>query len=360
MPDYDSSHRSYVATDCGHLQTISCIPVCAGDRMGLDAAISVRLAPLRQFLISDAYIDVFAFYQPWRHCYGDDFIQFMLDGERETVTFPTATAGSLVSYFGAIEVGTFALWPVNMYANIWNRYFRDPTNDSDLMSTTAPLQTTNERTIGKLCGRLKTPWSTGLNKELVDANREVDTSGGSFDLADMALIKAQYKTDVERQWYGQRYNDVLREFGGKANADADQRPTLLKRSQYTLSGYDVDGTGDDSLGQYSGKAIGMNRFGFPTKYFPEHGAVMIMILVRMPLIMKNEVSHLIANGQPSYKELSGDPDLYANTVAEVQDLSLWFRDGGSVNEDLCRTGSGGVISRIMCQQRFNSRLVLVF
>src|SRR5437879_13413053 len=49
----------------------------------------------------------------------------------------------------------------------------------------------------------------------------------------------------------QRYHDVISSFGGKTSYDADNRPLLVMRSNLWASGYDVDGTDQTSLGQFS-------------------------------------------------------------------------------------------------------------
>src|SRR5262249_56472456 len=57
----------------------------------------------------------------------------------------------------------------------------------------------------------------------------------------------------ERDYFMQRYHDVISSFGGKTSYDADNRPLLVMRSNLWASGYDVDGTDQTSLGQFSGR-----------------------------------------------------------------------------------------------------------
>src|SRR5262245_32930584 len=54
-------------------------------------------------------------------------------------------------------------------------------------------------------------------------------------------------TDQERDYFMQRYHDVISSFGGKTSYDADNRPLLVMRSNLWASGYDVDGTDQTSL-----------------------------------------------------------------------------------------------------------------
>src|SRR2546428_238676 len=56
----------------------------------------------------------------------------------------------------------------------------------------------------------------------------------------------------ENIYFMQRYHDVISSFGGKTSYDADNRPLLVMRSNLWASGYDVDGTDQTSLGQFSG------------------------------------------------------------------------------------------------------------
>src|SRR6266853_2622801 len=53
---------------------------------------------------------------------------------------------------------------------------------------------------------------------------------------------ANLHTDKERDYFMQRYHDVISSFGGKTSYDADNRPLLVMRSNLWASGYDVDGT----------------------------------------------------------------------------------------------------------------------
>src|SRR5207249_118141 len=68
-----------------------------------------------------------------------------------------------------------------------------------------------------------------------------------------ARNSANLHTDQERDYFMQRYHDVISSFGGKTSYDADNRPLLVMRSNLWASGYDVDGTDQTSLGQFSGR-----------------------------------------------------------------------------------------------------------
>src|SRR5256884_316233 len=80
-------------------------------------------------------------------------------------------------------------------------------------------------------------------------------SGGavSFKKKNLQTAYANLHTDQERDYFIQRYHDVISSFGGKTSYDADNRPLLVMRSNLWASGYDVDGTDQSSLVQFSGR-----------------------------------------------------------------------------------------------------------
>ena len=75
----------------GRLQTLGVWPVMAGDSIEASYTNLFRLSPLRRALTIDAQVDMFAFYIPHRHIYGDDWIDFIKQGQDETITLSTIT-----------------------------------------------------------------------------------------------------------------------------------------------------------------------------------------------------------------------------------------------------------------------------
>src|SRR5207237_1249521 len=76
MP-HDLSHLGFLAGQIGRLITISTTPVIAGDSFEMDAVGALRLSPLRRALAIDSTVDIFTFYVPHRHVYGEQWIKFM-------------------------------------------------------------------------------------------------------------------------------------------------------------------------------------------------------------------------------------------------------------------------------------------
>src|SRR5207248_5248211 len=74
-------------------------------------------------------------------------------------------------------------------------------------------------------------------------------------------------------YFMQRYHDVISSFGGKTSYDADNRPLLVMRSNLWASGYDVDGTDQTSLGQFSGRVQQTYKNSVPRFFVHEHGTM---------------------------------------------------------------------------------------
>src|SRR5205823_7267143 len=82
---------------------------------------------------------------------------------------------------------------------------------------------------------------------------------------------------------------LFRSFGGKTSYDADNRPLLVMRSNLWASGYDVDGTDQTSLGQFSGRVQQTYKHSVPRFFVPEHGTMFTLALVRFPPTATKEI-----------------------------------------------------------------------
>src|SRR5207245_2819202 len=152
MP-HDLSHLGFLAGQIGRLITISTTPVIAGDSFEMDAVGALRLSPLRRglafdftlvlfffffFLLSplrlclaiDSTVDIFTFYVPHRHVYGEQWIKFMKDGVNATPLPTVNTTGYIdhAAFLGTINPDTNKI-PKHLfqgYLNIYNNYFKAP------------------------------------------------------------------------------------------------------------------------------------------------------------------------------------------------------------------------------------------
>src|SRR5207248_5489180 len=82
------------------------------------------------------------------------------------------------------------------------------------------------------------------------------------------------------------------------------------------SGYDVDGTDQTSLGQFSGRVQQTYKHSVPRFFVPEHGTMFTLALVRFPPTATKEIQYLNAKGALTYTDIAGDPVLYGNRSEE--------------------------------------------
>src|SRR5438445_740153 len=87
MP-HDLSHLGFLAGQIGRLITISTTPVIAGDSFEMDAVGALRLSPLRRGLAIVSTVDIFTFYVPHRHVYGEQWCMLLKD---VIITIPLLT-----------------------------------------------------------------------------------------------------------------------------------------------------------------------------------------------------------------------------------------------------------------------------
>src|SRR2546427_10569899 len=96
----------------------------------MDAVGALRLSPLRRGLAIVSTVDLFTFYVPHRHVYGEQWIKFMKDGVNATPLPTVNTTGYIdhAAFLGTINHDTIKI-PKHLfqgYLNIYNNYFHAP------------------------------------------------------------------------------------------------------------------------------------------------------------------------------------------------------------------------------------------
>src|SRR5436309_14423706 len=118
------------------------------------------------------------------------------------------------------------------------------------------------------------------------------TSSTSIDIMCLQAAYANLHTDQERDYFMQRYHDVISSFGGNTSYDADHRPLLVMRSNLWASGYPVDVTDQTSLGQSSGRVQQTYKHSVQRFFVRDHGTMRTVGLVRFPPTGTNGVPYL--------------------------------------------------------------------
>src|SRR5262245_62659844 len=100
-----------------------------------------------------------------------------------------------------------------------------------------------------------------------------------------------------------RIHYVLSSFLGNTSYVADNLLLLFIRSNLLASGYDVYGTDQTSLGQFSGRVQQTYKHSVPRFFVPEHGTMFTLALVRFPPTATKEIQYLNAKGALTYTDI---------------------------------------------------------
>lgn len=356
---YNLSNIVHLAGQIGRLQTIGVYPVTPGDSLEVNIDGIMRLAPTRKEIVSETQVDICAFYVKHRQIANQDWTEFVRMGPQENFTWtgiPVAADYRDPFYLGiktcGAEVNRFL---VRGYNFIYQRYFAVPSSATTPNGNTItnldfyPTTETgarNMRRFGALVARLphilngfnilNSAGSGGYDTEFLSDDYALDLTDvapdvAQLDVRDLQNIKARFKTVTEANWFAQYYDDILEaRYNTKGvNTDADPRPDYLGRTTVYLSGSDINGTDDATLGSYVGKTLDRVHFSFPRRFFPEHGNVWIMMVPRFPLIHTDEQHPLLVNPNPDGNLWLGDPTLYEAQQPVEFNPADWL-SGGSV------------------------------
>lgn len=332
--DHDLSHYSSIVGKIGRLQTLDVTQVYANDSIGMSVTGNLRLSPLRNQMLFDCKADIFTFFVPHRHVYGKAWTDMISEGMESTTVLPSVAktgqvpqniqfeyihGGNIQSTSGQTNV---PLCHVAGYAKIWNEYFRIPNvtpaangipEDALPVLDAAGLQNVQ---YGFNIARIPS-FSTGsVASKVEDTYRQADVTDGKIDLLSLAQAGAQYDSKKDREWYAHRYRDLMpTSFGSKKaiSIDVDDRPQLIYRQTEWLSGHDIDGSDDATLGSVVGKSQMMVNYGFPLRYFNEHGLLWTVMVLRLPTNPHRSINWLVSHtSDPSYKTFTGDPRIHEN------------------------------------------------
>lgn len=328
---HDLSHLVFDAGKIGRLKVVSWTPVVAGDSFELDMVGAIRLSPLRRGLAVDSRVDLFTFYVPHRHVYGEEWVQFMKDGIKAKSLVPVSCSKGWDSaqYLATIpssgqKVPKFLH---QGYLNIYNNYFKAPWMKDLAYANPSNMEGEDVRFGVRACN-LKSIWTAPLPPG-TETSHAMETESNSIDIMGLQAAYAQLHTKQERDYFMTRYRDIVNEFGGSTSYDADNRPLLVMHSEFWASGYDVDGTDQSSLGQFSGRVQQTFKHSVPRFFCPEHGTMFTLALVRFPPTHEMEMHYLVGKEDLTYIDLACDPALMANLPPREVSMRQFFHSGSA-------------------------------
>ena len=322
----------------GRLTTLKRTSVVAGDVLDYSVGGVIKLDAMRHPLSLDPRMEVFTFFVPHRHIYGDAWIELFknktpIAGSLESV--PRRLLNSLA--FSTSAVQTSGTRNVNRhipqgYLNIYNNYFKDSTRDADIELADYYADDSAHSEFGLATYHPPNMWSAPLPDENGAISMNVgNDSIGAYELQE---FYADYHTDRTRELFMNRYRDIMDFFGGGTTADVDQRPTLLGRTSQFFSGYDVDGTDQASLGHYAGRSMCKLNHSIPSYLVQEHGQIWTVCVIRYPAVVvdQNDLLDIIP---PTYDFHSCDPAIIGNHApVDISSDDLFSGDNNNVGFDM--------------------------
>lgn len=336
----DLTHFVFSAGSIGRLKVLSTEVVLPGDSYELDLCGSFRLSPLRRGLVTDCHVDFFTFYVPFRHVYGSTWVDLMKAGIPKsgnaatlptdtTATATTANKGQTTEFLGFhAPAGSSAQVPkfyYQSYLQIFNNYFKSP-YDADITTALASLDVATMMD-GFNASKLEAMWTKPLNPNVSTSSYVKPDATLGVDIMALNTAYGKLQTQQERDNFMQRYRDIMSDAGGSTFYDADNRPQLVMRTSQWASGYDVDGTSQDSLGQFSGRVQQAFHHQVPRWHVPEHGVMMTLCLPRFPVVHQQEIPYWVGKAASlDYYDLSGDPALVGNMPPRQMPYSYFFAD----------------------------------
>lgn len=333
---HDLGRFVFTCGDVGRLKVIDATPVVAGDSYSAEMVGAMRLSALRRGLAIDSKVDICTFYIPHRHVYGQEWNTFMLKGRHSTPlsTSPCRPENWATGYLGIIAGSEPVIpkWLHEGYCRIYDNYFCMPEKlreDGTFLPRDINGWANDDLAYGQRVCHLKNIWTAGLPAD-TQTDAFLNTESG-LDIMGLQQLYAQLHTDQERTYFMNRYRDVMESFGGKTVYDADQRPHMLMRSEFWASGYDVDGTDQTSLGQFSGRVQQSFNHRVPRFFVPEHGSIITVAVMRFPPIHQRATPYYIANPRHSYQDFACDPAIDQNMPPRQIPYAHLFREGSVTN-----------------------------
>lgn len=331
---HDLGRLVFTCGDIGRLKVIDSTLVVAGDSYEADMVGAFKLSPLRRGLVLDSQLDIFTFYVPHRHTYGQEFVDFLKAGHAAP-PLSSMLCGNLpedASFLGTVLTANFSVpkWLGQGYMNIYNNYFKMPSipeaYSNDFTTWSQP-----ERLNGLPCCHLKNIWTATLPDNVASSRQAVAVTGNNVELFTLNAAMGQLHTEQERQLFAQRYRDVVESFGGSTSFDADSRPRLLQRTSQWASGYDIDGTSQEVMGQHTGRVQQSIEHKVPRFFCPEHGAIITVALCRFPPVHTKAVRYEVGQSSHTYADIAGDAAIVGNEPPRDITTQYLFFDGSNAN-----------------------------
>lgn len=322
METVDLSHHVYRACKLGRMMGVGMIPVYPGDQFDMEMEIRIDMAALRQPIGMDVRVDICSFEVPRRFT-DSNWQAIVRDGVDTAETFATTDISSyaptFIPHFSTLPASK-PDWYWKGPLMIYDRFYKplsayaDPDANRIQAFTDcewAASWSADDLAYGPPCANLPTQqWNVGVDRDLEDADFDVDTSGATLDITEIFQQKARLKTERKRQFYDYWYDEIIKARGGYADTESEDRPELIAQTTQYLGGENIRGTDNQSLGSLAGAHTGEIQHVVPSKFIEEHGVIWTFVCLRYPHLSSDETHYLVRNAN-TYKNSVLDPDVTA-------------------------------------------------
>lgn len=339
MP-HDLSSFIFTTGQIGRIQTLNTTLVLPGDSFEQNLVGSLKLGTMRRGLSIDSKIDVYSFYVPHRHIYGDKWLKLIKDGAGAAPITDmdtwTPDHAHKVAYLGVNtaqrvqDVLTTPSWLIGGYYRIYNNWFKAPWHADEAL-TTEPTETTGA--YGLAAARIPAVWQQQLPPErggrTMDLPIDAQAEKATLNLQTLKANYGELATEQQRELFTTRYRDIISAAGGHTHEDADSRPKLLMRSSQWASGSNVKGTDQATLGSHVGQVDQRIQHSVPRFFVPEHGTIWTVAVVRFPSIHALEQHLAVRKSEQSYRVMAGDPHIMQHQPRATVSNDDFFPEGNT-------------------------------
>lgn len=271
MRRYSYTPRAYgvQTANIGYLVPIYYFDTVPGESFGLKLDLKMVTDSLKKVALNPTYIDVFAFYVPFRLLDSGwpDFISG-LGGSLPTVAniWKHNLEGSLTGAGGTTNVA----WQRYCYNYVWNEIFRSGQQAARALTDNTPAE---------VMIRHRSFQNTALESTQVVASEAIGTTVDS--MRDAIAEQRRKRREAYFAVNGREYEELLRRAGVEVGRDIDEAPRLIGSKSLTAEFGMVVDTGGTSIGSPSGLWAGRLDMTGGMGLCPEHGLVMICATTRM-------------------------------------------------------------------------------
>ena len=307
--------------------------VLPGDRFQASFSLRIEMSPLNYKMRLDPRIDFYSFYVPIRQLLEhagylfdqNPMVKMLEEGIDYTGVNPFQTLAFVneprfLGYRFPLDGNGKYIVPMEYalaYIRIWDEYFRHPVKQTRILNAKtslsalktailALLDTKKVSEWGLRANHLKAATTTFTDFDIDDADRKVSISSNKLDLIGLDKQAARLKEEASLELFQARYRDILADWGGKAEYDADNRPRMLKPTRITLQGANYGAS--DMRGSVTSR--GQSALTFSHRVGPyrcnEHGVVITVGVVRLPVVPRSEIHQLHLTANRNYLGMMGN------------------------------------------------------